>query len=79
MQIIELQSKPDSFNKINLTDAKWLQNVIGKQNQRVNMNQESVAEYFAYYQNVKNHNSYFEVTFPDGTARYYEIIYTEAP
>lgn len=79
MQITELQTKPESFNKINLAEAQWLQNAIGKQNQRVSMSQESVAEYFSYYKKVNNHNGYFEVTFPDGSVRYYNIIYTEVP
>lgn len=79
MQLMQLQAKPDSFNKINLEEANWLRNIMDKQGERVSVTQESVEEYFTYYENAKNHNSYFEVTFSDGSVKYYEVIYTEVP
>jgi hypothetical protein len=79
MQLVQLQAKPDSFNKINLEDANWLRSIIDKPGEWVSVTQESVLEYFAYYENARNHNSYIEVTFPDGSARYYEVVYTESP
>lgn len=79
MQLVQLQTKPDSFNKIDLEDANWLRSIIDKPGEWVSVTQESLQEYFAYYENVKNHNSYFEVTFTDGSTRYYEVIFTESP
>jgi hypothetical protein len=79
MRIVELQTQPEIFNRINLDEARWLQNVIDRPGERVSMTDEMVQEYFQYYQEVNNHNRYFEVTFPDNAVKYYAVSFTEVP
>ena len=79
MRAVELQTNPDSFNKVNLEDAEWLQNAVDRTGERVDMTDEMVQDYFRYYEEVNNHGRYFEVTFSDGTVKYYAVSFTEVP
>lgn len=73
----EIYVKPDQYNTINYNEATWLQNAIDKQRQYIDLSDQSKADYFDYRNTVKNDMAYFEVTFPDGTTKYYHIDFHE--
>lgn len=79
LKITELYAKPDKYNRINFHAAQWLQNIIDKPGKYVDLPEQSKAEYFGYYNSVRNTMAYFEVTFPNGTAKYYHIEFHEDP
>jgi len=79
LMISEIFVKPDQYNKINYGQAKFLQNNMDKLGKYVDLPDQSKADYFAYRNLVKNNMAYFEMTFPNGTTKYYHMDFHEDP
>lgn len=79
LKVTELLAKPDQYNKVRLASATWLQNIIDKPGKYVDLPDQAKAEYFGYLNSIRNNMAYYEVTFPDGTAKYYHIDFHEEP
>lgn len=77
--ITEMQATPDKYNKISYQAARWIQEPLSKIGKSVDLPEQSKADYFSYLNSVRNNMAYFEVTFPDGSTKYFHIDYHEVP
>jgi hypothetical protein len=79
LMISEIQGKPDKYNKINYQAAKWIQDPLSKPGKYVDLPEQSKAEFFGYLNSVRNNMAYYEVTYPDGSVKYFHVDYHEVP
>jgi vacuolar-type H+-ATPase catalytic subunit A/Vma1 len=77
--VTEMFAKPDQYNKIDLKSAPWLQNMMNKQGRYVDLPDQSKAQFFGHFNQMRNNMAYYEVTFEDGSTKYYHIDYHEEP
>lgn len=71
--------KPALINQVKYSEAPWIHEAIDNNNQLVAMDDNSLAEFYAFYDKQDTFTPYFEVTFPDGSVKYYDVRLTEVP
>jgi hypothetical protein len=76
---LELQGKPDSFITVQSSEASWIQIAAEKNGEPLALTQEDSEDFFSAYEKVEEFTPYFEVSYPDGSVKYYQLIYTEVP
>lgn len=80
IKVTELKGRPEVFNQVKLKDAQWLEDGIAHNGQPVRLYEDSMEQFFEYYEQAGNKIPYFEVTMPDGSiSSYYDVRFLEIP
>jgi len=70
---------PALINQVKYNEASWIHASIKNANNPAKLDDNSRDEFFAFYDKQDAFTPYFEVTFPDGSMKYYEVMFIEVP
>jgi hypothetical protein len=70
---------PALINQVKYSEAPWLHASIENSNNPTKLDDSSRAEFFAFHDKQDVFTPYFEVTFSDGSVKYYEVMFIEVP
>jgi hypothetical protein len=71
--------KPALINQVRYSEASWIHASIENANNPTKLDDNSREEFFAFYDKQDVFTPYFEVTFSDGSVKYYEVMFIEVP
>ncbi|MGI0037927.1 MAG: hypothetical protein ACRD99_06185 [Nitrososphaera sp.] len=60
-------------------EALWIHASLNNTGIATKLDDKSLTEFFAFYDKQDDFTPYFDVTFPDGSVKFYEIMFIEVP